>query len=142
MASHPDGIYEIGYYPVRATAAGGGIFDREMQVFQWHREGFELPEGAVLMAVGDAYPNQAYRYGDNAYALQFHPEVTEAMNRLWARRGAQRLGAPGAQSVTEQLRNRARYDPGVERWLDRFLRFWLESGVAKASTSRRVAVPS
>ena len=103
-----------------------------MQVFQWHKEGFELPDGAELLAEGDAYPNQAYRYGANAYAIQFHPEVTEAMHRQWVQRGAQRLSEPGAQPAEEQLRNRHRYDQQVEQWLDRFLPYWLNAGVAGA----------
>ena len=32
--------------------------------------------GAVLLASSDKTPCQAFRYGDNAYALQFHIEVT------------------------------------------------------------------
>ncbi len=130
VSTHPEGIYEIGYFPVRATGAGRAVFDPEMRVFQWHKEGFELPAGAELLAEGDAYPIQAYRYGSNAYAIQFHPEVTEAMNRQWARRGARRRSEPGAQPAEEQFRDRRRYDPQVEQWLDRFLLLWLNSGAA------------
>lgn len=122
---HPEGIYEIGYFPVRATPAGRDAFDEEMQVFQWHKEGFDLPDGAELLAEGDYYPNQAFRYGANAYGIQFHPEVTEAINRRWLKGGAHRLVEPGAQPADEQLEKRARYDPYVDRWLDRFLRIYL-----------------
>ncbi len=118
---HPGGLCEIGYFRVRATPAGRGIFDDEMHVFQWHREGFDLPAGAERLVEGDWYPNQAIRYGGSAYGLQFHPEVTEALNRLWATRGVARLCVPGAQPRELQLTRRARHDPQVDRWLDRFL---------------------
>ena len=35
------------------------------------------------MATSTAVPHQAFRYGDNAYGLQFHLEVTEEMIREW-----------------------------------------------------------
>jgi len=46
-------------------------------VFQWHGETFDIPEGGVRIAASQLYPNQAFRYGDNAYAFQFHIEVRE-----------------------------------------------------------------
>jgi len=42
-----------------------------------HKEGTaKLPEGAVLLAEGEACPVQAYRVGDHLWATQFHPEPT------------------------------------------------------------------
>jgi GMP synthase-like glutamine amidotransferase len=53
------------------------------QVFQWHGDTFDLPAGAVRLASSDLYPNQAFRYGDRVYALQFHIEVTPAIVNDW-----------------------------------------------------------
>jgi hypothetical protein len=36
-----------------------------------------------LIATSSLVPYQAFRYGDNAYGLQFHLEVTEEMIREW-----------------------------------------------------------
>ena len=33
------------------------------KVYQWHREGFDLPTGATLLAEGDDFEAQAFRYG-------------------------------------------------------------------------------
>lgn len=123
--AHPDGVVEIGYYPVRATAAGRPYFPDEMHIFQWHREGFELPASATLLATGEAYRNQAFSIDGNAFAIQFHPEVTEQMNRRWASKGVDRLECPGAQQPEEHLRARAEHDPKVDGWLDGFLERWL-----------------
>ena len=59
---HPDGKAEVGYYPIRPTSAGFGVCETWPEhVYQWHREGFELPAGAELLAEGDAFPVQAFR---------------------------------------------------------------------------------
>jgi len=55
------------------------------QVFQWHGDTFDLPQGAVRLASSDLYPNQAFRYGDRVYALQFHIEVTPGIVNGWLR---------------------------------------------------------
>ena len=44
VAPHPQGRAEIGYYPIRPTAAGHALCpDWPEHVYHWHREGFELP---------------------------------------------------------------------------------------------------
>ncbi|HDH02220.1 MAG TPA: hypothetical protein ENH17_03710, partial [Nitrospirae bacterium] len=53
------------------------------EVFQWHGDTFELPEGSVRIASSSAYPNQPFRYGSRVYALQFHIEVTPEIPREW-----------------------------------------------------------
>ena len=41
---HPDGHAEVGYYPIRPTEIGRDVCDPwPEQVYQWHREGFDLP---------------------------------------------------------------------------------------------------
>ena len=42
------------------------------------------PTEASSCASSPAYPNQAFRVGRSAYAVQFHIEVTEAMGEEWA----------------------------------------------------------
>ena len=60
---HPQGQAEIGYYPIRPTPAGLAVVnDWPEQVYQWHREGFELPRCAELLAEGDMFEVQAFRY--------------------------------------------------------------------------------
>jgi GMP synthase-like glutamine amidotransferase len=52
-------------------------------MFEWHKDTFAIPEDAVLLATGDHVMNQAYRYGDRAWGIQFHPEVTASNLELW-----------------------------------------------------------
>lgn len=121
---HPDGLMEIGYYVVEPTDAGRSYFDKHLHAYQWHKEGFEVPNSCDLLAKGDFFKNQAFRYGNKAYAIQFHPEVTEAMNRKWLRKAAHMLSEPGAKSAEEQLRDRVRHDAEMNSWAWRFLTHW------------------
>ena len=77
---YPDERAEIGYYPIRATKAGQDLVEWPEQVYQWHREGFDLPTDATLLAEGgEFFPNQAFRIGHSAFGIQFHAELTLAM---------------------------------------------------------------
>ncbi|MCP5419140.1 MAG: gamma-glutamyl-gamma-aminobutyrate hydrolase family protein [Gammaproteobacteria bacterium] len=125
VAPHPAGMAEIGYFPVCPTVDGGELFDGPLCVYHWHQEGFEIPSDAVLLAQGERFPNQAFRYGDKAFGIQFHPEVTADIMETWLERAAHKLGLPGAQSPDQQRAGNLRHDAAFERWLDRFLDRWL-----------------
>ncbi len=56
---------------------------RKFKVFHWHGDTFELPLGTVHLARSAIYENQAFRYKDNVYSLQFHIEVTKKMLVEW-----------------------------------------------------------
>lgn len=65
--------WEIGFIPVEMR-------DLEkpytLNVFHWHQCTFDLPKGAELIATNDFCKNQAFRWGSNVIATQFHPETT------------------------------------------------------------------
>ena len=80
---------EIGVGEVELTAEGRGdpVLGPEgarLPVIHWHGDTFEIPPGAVRLATGDRYPNQAFRLGRVVYGLQFHIEVDDAMAEAWA----------------------------------------------------------
>lgn len=86
---HPGPEPEVGLLPVFPTpeAATDPVLaglPRELLTLQWHGDTFDLPDGAVLLARSPAYPNQAFRWGDRAYGLQFHIEVSPALAGEWA----------------------------------------------------------
>jgi GMP synthase-like glutamine amidotransferase len=58
-------------------------FAGHQQAFQWHEDCFQLPEGAVALAHHIQGFNQAFRYGQHAYGLQYHIELTENMLDVW-----------------------------------------------------------
>jgi GMP synthase (glutamine-hydrolysing) len=123
VAPHPEGRTQIGYYPIRPTKAGRALCPHwPDHVYHWHREGFELPPGADLLAEGSDFPNQAFQYG-NAFGVQFHPDVTYAMMCGWTTRG--RLDQPGAQPRHQHFAGRAVHDVAERAWLKHFIDLWL-----------------
>jgi GMP synthase (glutamine-hydrolysing) len=130
VEGHAEKLVEIGYYPLQPTNAGKELMDWPQKVYQWHREGFDLPAGAELLATSPTYPNQAIRVGPAAYGIQFHPELTHQMMVKWTTRGAPRMELPGAQKRRDHFAGRFVYDNAVRRWLDNFLDIWI--GTAEA----------
>lgn len=122
VATEPRGSCEIGWYPIHPTDEGKRVMKWPEMAYQFHREGFDLPEGATLLATSSpTYPNQAFRYGENAWAVQFHAELTEWMMRRWTVKGAHRFDLPNAQGQKEHLEGRLLYDPPLKKWLEDFL---------------------
>ena len=118
---HPRGGLEVGYCPIYPTQAGAGLFPAEFNVYQWHREGFEIPPGAVRLARGDVFPNQAFRYGERAYGFQFHPEVDRQAVSCWSGHDEYLRTDLGAHPRERQLADCDRYDAAVAAWSARFL---------------------
>ncbi len=79
---------ELGTMSVSLTSEGksdrlfAGISD-VFTSFQWHHDSFDIPDGGVLLASSATCSHQAFRVGDAAWGLQFHPEVTESIIRDW-----------------------------------------------------------
>jgi len=86
----PFGGLEIGYLPLRLTAAAArdrllaGLAPAQ-RLMQLHQDSFDLPEGAVLLMANDTCAHQAFRLGGATYAFQFHLEVTEHEARNFPR---------------------------------------------------------
>ncbi|MBK7211877.1 MAG: type 1 glutamine amidotransferase [Bacteroidales bacterium] len=73
---------EMGVFPVyfNESAASDPVFShfgKQLDVLHIHNDTFDLPEGAVCMASSMLTPNQAFKYGSNVFALQFHFEVNQ-----------------------------------------------------------------
>jgi hypothetical protein len=73
---------EIGWYQIeldRASKHDPLWSDQPSRfvAFHWHGDIFDLPEGAVALASSDITPVQSYRFGDRAYGVLFHLQVTE-----------------------------------------------------------------
>src|SRR5713226_304311 len=75
VAPHPEGRAQIGYYPIRPTAAGLKICpDWPDHVYHWRRVEFELPEGSELLAEGTDFPIEAFRI-DHTLGVRLYPVV-------------------------------------------------------------------
>jgi len=125
VGPHPEGLYEVGFYPVRPAPGADGFLDAALHVYQWHHEGFEVPPGGQLLATGEAFPNQAFAVDGTAYGLQFHPEVCPKVARRWIASATESQGKPGFHPPERQIADGERYDPAMEAWFTRFLDGWL-----------------
>jgi GMP synthase (glutamine-hydrolysing) len=136
---HPHGLAEVGYALVRPTVAAPGCFDCSQPFYEWHTEGFEVPEHAELIAAGDIFPNQAFRFREHVYGLQFHPEVTPEIIFAWMGEAPEVLDHPGAHCRQRQLADLRRFDTRTKLWLQRFLSEWLGTGDADGREKGRRA---
>jgi len=78
---------EIGWYPVVLTEEAAddpvlGHLPARFEAFQWHYYEHGVPAGAVELARNEVC-TQAFRLGDCAWGVQFHPEVTLAQIEAW-----------------------------------------------------------
>jgi len=138
VCAHSQGCAEIGFYPLHPTDAGRQLTDWPEVVYQWHREGFDLPSGTTLLARGDLFENQAFSVNGAALGIQFHSELTYAMACRWTVRGAERFKLPMAQPRSAHMAGWFRYDPAVRAWLWNFLDVWLAQD-RRAVEARRAA---
>jgi GMP synthase (glutamine-hydrolysing) len=87
-ALRPAPVREFGYTPIAPTADGEldpvmRVWRSGDRVFHWHEDMFEIPDGATLLLEGEHVRNQGFRYGDAAWGVQFHPEVTRDVIEGW-----------------------------------------------------------
>ena len=81
------GQLEYGWCQIEPTPAAAndpllGGLDGPAGTYQWHTDGFALPQGAVHLASSGMFPIQAFRHGV-AWGVQFHPEVDYETFRFW-----------------------------------------------------------
>ena len=117
-------LSEIGFYNISPTPKGLKMFQKQNIFYQFHSEGFELPNGCELLAKGDIFKNQAFRF-KNCYGLQFHPEVNIYLHFKWILlvliKKPHALFKKGSQNIFSQLIFRFKYNKSISQWLDKFL---------------------
>jgi GMP synthase-like glutamine amidotransferase len=69
---------EIGWFPLEFNITGlPGLkfLPENLEVFHWHGDTFDIPEGAICIGSSELIPNQGFLFGRNVIALQFHCEM-------------------------------------------------------------------
>jgi GMP synthase (glutamine-hydrolysing) len=80
---------EIGWGPLLPGEHAGefpcidALIGKQTHVLHWHGDTFDLPVGARHLASTERYRNQAFSWGRNCLALQFHPEFDVRMVEQW-----------------------------------------------------------
>lgn len=118
---------EIGWHPVFMTDAARvspvlSFLPETPIVFQWHGDAFvSLPDGATILARGEACANQAFRYGERVFGFQFHLEYAREHIEALIRHCPEDL-RPGTfvQDAESMLARPERVDRG-NAWMRSFL---------------------
>jgi GMP synthase (glutamine-hydrolysing) len=126
--THHAGRVEAGYEPISPRDEANSFGPWPSHVYHWHGEGFTLSRGAIPLAEGEVFPNQAFRFGRSAFGVQFHPEITLAMIHRWTVRAAAKLTQPGAQHAADHVKGHLAYGTEFRAWTYRFLETWIEGG--------------
>jgi GMP synthase (glutamine-hydrolysing) len=111
----PNGEKEIGWYPIKVPAEAesspfGSVLSRAGQVFHWHGDTFDLPQGAQHLAASAACRNQAFVFENRVLALQFHLETTrESLSQLIENCRNEIRPAPYIQQPAEMLQESPRF---------------------------------
>jgi GMP synthase (glutamine-hydrolysing) len=109
-------------------------FPPDVEVFEWHSDTFDLPEGAVRLARSSRYENQAFRVGPTAYAIQCHLETSLDDVRdwfdAWPSLGETFEARYGRGSLAGFLEEYARSMPLLQQTARQLFRRWLENALA------------
>jgi len=128
VLEHPQAEKEVGFSKVYPTTDSGEFLIAEQHFMQWHSEGFDLPGGCNIIATGQIFPNQAFRYSHNVVGVQFHPEINPQALAIWHERNRLNNPNPLTQSQrNEQMQDAHLHDAAISDWLNNFLQRWTDS---------------
>src|ERR1700733_892463 len=106
-------VKEIGWGGIELTSEGASsclnpLAEADAAVLHWHGDSFDLPEGARRLASNMHYQNQAFAYGRNALALQFHLEADPRQLEQWyvghaVELAAAKVSIPELRATTAKL---------------------------------------
>ncbi|AWK85177.1 glutamine amidotransferase [Azospirillum thermophilum] len=122
---------EIGFAPIRLTAEGresclAPFAEEGATVLHWHGDTFDLPDGAVRLASTAVCRNQAFAWGRNAIAFQFHPEARLAGFERWLIGHACEIARTEGVTVPGLRADADRHAPAIEERAARCLSRWLD----------------
>ena len=117
----------FGWEPLEVTPAAEddplfGDLPPGARVFVWQEYGFRAPECGTLLARTDL-ADQAFRLGDRAWAVQFHPEVDARKVHRWVRESHEELAEAGVDQealLEETARREGAYIEFARTLAERF----------------------
>ncbi|MGB6637119.1 MAG: glutamine amidotransferase [Bradyrhizobium sp.] len=122
-------VKEIGWGTIELTEEGRSSCLKPLRgddavVLHWHGDTFDLPRDATRLASNRNYENQAFAYGRNSLALQFHLEADPRQLEEWYVGHAAELAATQT-SVTELRAATQRHRSSLARRADLVFGDWL-----------------
>jgi GMP synthase-like glutamine amidotransferase len=141
-AVYPNKVKEIGWLPIQGVAPDTGDngddgdgdagaeqpatfrFPPFLEVFHWHGDTFDLPEGAVRLARSNGALNQAFQLGRSVIGLQFHLDTTaDSARKLVENCRAELVPSMYVQSEKGILAAAPAKYRALNGWMDQVLAF-------------------
>jgi len=131
---YPGKQAELGWDTLTLTDEGMasplGVLDG-LHILNWHGDTFDLPTGATRLASTELTPNQAFSYGPNVLALQFHVELPERDMERWLIGHTLELAKHNVD-LAQMRSHTARYAPPTNEASRTLFNAWLD-GVGRRS---------
>jgi GMP synthase (glutamine-hydrolysing) len=117
---------EIGWFDLDLTKEGqaSGAFSRfpkQLKVYQWHGETFDLPQGCALAATSQYCKNQALVFNERVIGMQFHLEVTREDVRSWTVNAANELTDENYIQSPDEMLGRTEEFGSLKKYMFRLL---------------------
>jgi len=113
---YPNEDREIGWFNINRLPGVdetilANVLPEQVEVFHWHGDTFDIPEGAVSLAESEACARQGFIFDNRVVAFQFHLETSaESAAALIEHCGDELDGSRYVQSENEMLSNVKRFD--------------------------------
>ncbi|MCK5284896.1 MAG: gamma-glutamyl-gamma-aminobutyrate hydrolase family protein [Alphaproteobacteria bacterium] len=123
---------EIGWHRLTLTGEGKKHSVRHLDgsktnMFHWHGDTFDLPDGATLLASSDRY-RQAFSYGKNILGFQCHTEIGDIRLQEWYVANVSDItGSNPIVPIKELRKQSGEYVEQLNIQTEKFLVEWLES---------------
>ncbi len=128
VAFHEDNLTEVGFTEIYPEGQHEDGLTMPPKLFQWHKEGFNLPADTTLLCSSIRFPNQAFRHNGKNYGMQFHPEVNHLVIGQWFKQNedfeSEGLDAASRAGHLEYARL---HDDSITEWFSGFLKRWLSA---------------
>ena len=117
---------ELGWHDVRRTSGDSNLVDRSlpsrMTVFHWHRDTFEIPDGAEHLYESETCQHQAFGLDDRIFGFQFHLESDlRTIQTFLAVSQYRKLAGEGVQTKSQIVSGIDQYLPDQMKHLNSFL---------------------
>jgi GMP synthase-like glutamine amidotransferase len=120
---------ELGWVEIQRSSEGRrdpllGAFPDRFPAFEWHQYGFTVPDRAISLAASADAPEQAFRFAEHAWGLQFHIEANAETIDLWTLQGREEIESLGGSReaiLADTARHAFEYARQAEELSHRFL---------------------
>lgn len=124
-------VKEIGWFPIRLRPDLPdhpvlSPWPETLTVFHWHGDRFDIPGGAISLALSEGCPNQGFLFDNQVLGLQFHLESTpDSIQAIIDNCGDELVVAPYIQTAEHIQRETRDHVTQANALMEKILGEWL-----------------